>query len=1113
MPTTCGFPNCKFRSRYRGQEDNRHFYRIPKRPPILRQAWLCAIGRSEETVVSQLRICSAHFYGGEKHEGDIPVADPQIDPPEFIELPPKEVRSSERRARLKAACNSASSSSSASAAAAALLFDPVGAGNNSGAASSATASARRFCERPPQLPSLLRASGSSGGRGTVPSCAHQRSRTAAVVARCSSSSASIPSPLVLFSPSSSSSSSLSTPSNRFLIRGGPPLPHHHHHHPLGGRGGTLLLFPHLPRGVAASSVTTTTPPAAGATPVAEHSSKEAEEEQQQQPPVDEELADVAGADEPPPGSTTTTTMEGERSAVGDKPVSSSSSSFIFPQQQFQQFAFASSNNFLSSLFGMNKNFTGNAVQMNHAGMARLTPPMGGGGQFVASSKPLVALLDGRDCAIEMPLLKDIATVAFCDAQSTGEIHEKVLNEATAALLYHSISLGREDLVKFKALKVVVRIGSGVHNVDMQAATDLGIAICHSPAECVEETADSTMSLILNMFRRTFWAARTVQAGKQPGSVEQLRDLMSGSARINGSVLGLIGLGRVGTAVALRAKAFGFRRALNFERCANLAELLCLSDCVSLHCPLQPDTRHIINAENIKSLKFGAFLVNTGDSELVQSSVLLSALKTGHVRAAALDYAGGAAQQQNAERELIDIFATMPNVICTPQCAWYSDASSRELREAAAREVRRALTGAIPEDLKNCVNRAELMAMKRLIAVGQLSSLGSSASASAAPIPSLFAAQQQSSMLAQKQRVQMPSMAPGVGTANLSSLAHQAMFKEHHGGAAQMAQIPLTGLIGLCPSVSIPEGSSSSASAIASGALAPFLMGGGGGGADLAAYQQQLLMLQPHLLQQLAAQQQQQMLFGGAATTTAATTTTTPIGGGREANAAAAAGNPPMVAHEGVISGHLDRPFSNGAAAAAAAVHHQQQQQQLFHQRHHQLQQQQHHHHQQQQHAHQHPSSSVGDCGEEPMDSASGAGTFCASSNTISNTTSSSNMVEKCEPSTAADEAGEPMSANIASSNSGNNTNNNAMMECNSSNKLEMGQHQMDQQQLHQNSTHQQGEHPTNAFPNSPITSTINFGTNDSSRSSSTIFNGIGGIEANDVTASEATNRQQQNNDE
>ncbi|CAD6190559.1 unnamed protein product [Caenorhabditis auriculariae] len=97
MPTTCGFPNCKFRSRYRGQEDNRHFYRIPKRPQVLRQRWLSAIGRTEETVVSQLRICSAHFEGGEKKEGDIPVPDPTVDKQLNIELPPKENKSADRR--------------------------------------------------------------------------------------------------------------------------------------------------------------------------------------------------------------------------------------------------------------------------------------------------------------------------------------------------------------------------------------------------------------------------------------------------------------------------------------------------------------------------------------------------------------------------------------------------------------------------------------------------------------------------------------------------------------------------------------------------------------------------------------------------------------------------------------------------------------------------------------------------------------------------------------------------------------------------------------------------------------------------------------------------------
>ena len=83
----------------------------------------------------------------------------------------------------------------------------------------------------------------------------------------------------------------------------------------------------------------------------------------------------------------------------------------------------------------------------------------------AHSRPLVALLDGRDCSVEMPILKDVATVAFCDAQSTSEIHEKVLNEAVGALMWHTISLTKEDLEKFKQLRIVVRIGSGIDNID------------------------------------------------------------------------------------------------------------------------------------------------------------------------------------------------------------------------------------------------------------------------------------------------------------------------------------------------------------------------------------------------------------------------------------------------------------------------------------------------------------------------------------------------------------------------------------------------------------------------------------------------------------------------
>ncbi|VDP18017.1 unnamed protein product [Onchocerca flexuosa] len=188
----------------------------------------------------------------------------------------------------------------------------------------------------------------------------------------------------------------------------------------------------------------------------------------------------------------------------------------------------------------------------------------------ATGRPLVALLDGRDCTVEMPILKDVATVAFCDAQSTHEIHEKVLNEAVAALMWHSITLEREDLEKFKALRVVVRIGTGTDNIDVKAATDL--------EEWIEVSG-----------------------------VEQVRELASGSTRIRDDTLGIIGLGRVGTAVAMRAKAFGFKicffdphlpegvdKSLGIERCYNLDDILFKSDCITLHCPLTDETRHMIN---------------------------------------------------------------------------------------------------------------------------------------------------------------------------------------------------------------------------------------------------------------------------------------------------------------------------------------------------------------------------------------------------------------------------------------------------------------------------------------------------------------------------------------
>ncbi|KAK3791094.1 hypothetical protein RRG08_010497 [Elysia crispata] len=327
-------------------------------------------------------------------------------------------------------------------------------------------------------------------------------------------------------------------------------------------------------------------------------------------------------------------------------------------------------------------------------------------------RPLVALLDGRDCSIEMPILKDVATVAFCDAQSTHEIHEKVLNEAVGALMWHTINLNKEDLDKFKSLRVIIRIGSGYDNVDVKAAGEMGIAVCNVPGYGVEEVADSTLCLILNLYRRTYWLANMVREGKKINGPEQLRDAAQGSARIRGDTLGIVGLGRVGTAVALRAKVFGFNvifydpyltdgieKSLGITRVYTLQELLFQSDCVSLHCNLNEHNHHLINDYTIKQMRPGAFLINTARGGLVDEVALAAALKDGRIRAAALDV------QENeplvfASSSLKDC----PNLICTPHSAFYSEQSVTELREMAAGEVRRAILGRIPESLRNCVNK-------------------------------------------------------------------------------------------------------------------------------------------------------------------------------------------------------------------------------------------------------------------------------------------------------------------------------------------------------------------------------------------------------------------------
>ncbi|ODN01364.1 C-terminal-binding protein, partial [Orchesella cincta] len=305
------------------------------------------------------------------------------------------------------------------------------------------------------------------------------------------------------------------------------------------------------------------------------------------------------------------------------------------------------------------------------------------------ARPLVAL--------------DVATVAFCDAQSTAEIHEKVLNEAVGALMWHTITLTKEDLEKFKALRIIVRIGSGVDNIDVKAAGEIGIAVCNVPGYGVEEVADTTMCLILNLYRRTYWLANMVRDGKKFTGPEQVREAAAGCARIRGDTLGIVGLGRIGSAVALRAKAFGFNVIFydpylpdGIEKSLGVTRVYTLQDLLS---SLTVSRYIALSTSTIIISLMRAFLVNTARGGLLPSHQLSEKVEFGQ-----LPWMYMKMNHNVLQGPLKDA----PNLICTPHAAFYSEASCTELREMAASEIRRAIVGRIPDSLRNCVNKEYFM---------------------------------------------------------------------------------------------------------------------------------------------------------------------------------------------------------------------------------------------------------------------------------------------------------------------------------------------------------------------------------------------------------------------
>ena len=292
-----------------------------------------------------------------------------------------------------------------------------------------------------------------------------------------------------------------------------------------------------------------------------------------------------------------------------------------------------------------------------------------------------------------------AAIALGNCRTEEEV-VAFAREADACIVQYA-PMTRWVLGQMPRCRVVARYGIGVDNVDVAAATDEGIWVTNVPGFCRLELAEHTLAMILGFARRLNRLDRSVHRGEW-----ETIGVMRPTRRLAELTLGLIGFGQVGREVAARARAFGLRVIATAPRTdaatmaahrvekVTLEELLRASDFVSLHLPLTPESRHLLDAERLALLKPSAYLINTSRGAIVDEAALIAALQAGRLAGAGLDVLEREPPAPDSP------LLTMENVVITPHAAYYSDDALEYLQRSVAEEVVRVLRGDRPRSPVN-----------------------------------------------------------------------------------------------------------------------------------------------------------------------------------------------------------------------------------------------------------------------------------------------------------------------------------------------------------------------------------------------------------------------------
>jgi len=313
--------------------------------------------------------------------------------------------------------------------------------------------------------------------------------------------------------------------------------------------------------------------------------------------------------------------------------------------------------------------------------------------------PKIVVLDGYTVNPGDNPWSPLAELGQVSVYERSENSEVVLRASDAdVLLVNKAQLGRDAFERLPKLRGVSVLATGVNTVDLDAASERGIAVCNVPSYSTASVVQHTLALLLELCNRVGLHDSSVHAGDWVRSVDYCY-WKSPLLQLEGMLLGIVGYGAIGRGVAAAASALGMEvcaASLGSRRPASadagaverlpLDELFRRADVISLNCPLTPETRHLVSSERLSTVKPSCLLINTARGGLIDEAALSAALTAGRLAGAALDVLS--TEPPSAENPLL----SAPNCVITPHVAWSSLPARKRLLATSVDNVRALLAG-------------------------------------------------------------------------------------------------------------------------------------------------------------------------------------------------------------------------------------------------------------------------------------------------------------------------------------------------------------------------------------------------------------------------------------